>query len=118
MIQESKLSISVHDAEFSKDYQYMVTAQFEQQKVEICLISEIDGCLGPGSQSYLYQQYPHLQPSFSSHPSRLSYCKWSFIQFAAHMVLPSQEGRELATQSTRVLGECSLDLSPFALQPT
>jgi hypothetical protein len=33
MIQNSKLSISLHEAEFSKDYQYMLTAQFENQKV-------------------------------------------------------------------------------------
>lgn len=33
MIQKSKLSISLQEAEFSKDYQYMLTAQFENQKV-------------------------------------------------------------------------------------
>jgi len=33
MITKSKLSVSIHDTEFSKDYQYMITAQFENQKV-------------------------------------------------------------------------------------
>lgn len=32
------------------------------------------------------------------------------------MLLPSEDNG--SKQSTRVLGECSLDLSPFALQPT
>ena len=33
MIQKSKLSVSINDAEFSKDYQYMISASFDKQKV-------------------------------------------------------------------------------------
>ena len=35
MITKSKLSVSIHDVEFSKDYQYMITSQFENQKVAL-----------------------------------------------------------------------------------
>ena len=41
-----------------------------------------------------------------------------FIQFVAQLVIPSEDNRDISKQNTRILGECSLDLSPFALQPT
>ena len=34
------------------------------------------------------------------------------------MALNSEDNKDLRKQNVRGLGECSLDLSPFALQPT
>ena len=35
MIKKSKLSVSVHDVEFAKDFQYFVSVHYEGQKVTL-----------------------------------------------------------------------------------
>jgi hypothetical protein len=34
MIEKSKLSVSIHEAEFSKDFMYKITVSFDKQKKE------------------------------------------------------------------------------------
>ena len=42
MIEKSKLSITIHDVEFAKDFQYFISVQYEGTKVKVSRSIEIN----------------------------------------------------------------------------
>lgn len=54
MIKSSKLSVTIHDVEFAKDFQYFISVHYEGNKVCLVVNSETNRYFGVSTESYIY----------------------------------------------------------------
>lgn len=57
MIERSKLSVTIHDVEFAKDFSYFISVQYEGTKVSTPQTVERDRSVRTRQKPYFHQQH-------------------------------------------------------------